>query len=88
MIEQILVVSLIVIAIWYTMLDGEIFGRLGNWFVVNLPAWAHNPAFDCPVCMVPWYGTVICLLLGYPWWTIFPAMGLNVIIVKIWRPDE
>lgn len=88
MLEQTIIVSLIVFAIWYTMQEGEIFGKLGIWLHNNLPSWAHDPVFACPVCQVPYYGTVIALILGYEWWVIFPAMGLNVVIIKLWPKDD
>ncbi len=88
MIEHIAIISLIVLAIWYTMQDGEIFGRLGNWLSITAPSWIQNPLYDCPVCMVPYYGAVVCLILGWPVWLVIPAMGLNVIIVKVWRHDD
>lgn len=87
------VISFIVMAIWFSMQEGEIFGKLGAWMYNALPAWMHKPLFDCPICMTPWYGTAIYALLpgpfvvSYWWWAVLAAMGLNVIIVKLW-PDK
>lgn len=90
-----LIIALIVLSIHYTMLDGEIFGKLGNWFAKHLPEKIHPSVFECNVCMTPWYGTPLYLLLfqkgDAPWWYIFPtllvAMGINVVINK-WAPKE
>lgn len=85
MIEHILIISLIVFAIHYTMLDGEIFGILQQIPLGKLA----DPIRDCPVCMVPWYGAIICLLLGwYDWPLVLPAaLGLNAVITRL-QPDK
>lgn len=92
MIERVLIVSFSVFAIWYTMLEGEIFGALGKWFNKHLPIKLHSPVYECPVCMIPYYGTAIYWIVwGNSWqeWfiTCVPAMGLNAIIVRLW-PDK
>lgn len=87
MIEKIIIISLIVTGIWYTLQEGEIFGRIGNWLHTRLPSWALNPVVECVVCMAPWYGAVICLIMGWPLWLVIPAMGLNVIIDKFLADD-
>lgn len=89
---NIFVISFIVFAIWYSMLDGEIFGGLRRLFV-SLPDKLHNPVYDCPVCMVPWYGSAIYWLaygVSVRDWllTVIPAMGLNAVIVRLWPKDE
>ena len=91
--KEIFIISLIVFAIWYTMLEGEIFGKVGAWFSRTLPGWAHSPVYECPVCMAPYYGTLIYwLAFGYgvkDWLlTVIPAMGLNVVITRLWPKDE
>lgn len=84
--------SFIVFAIWYTMQDGEIFGALGHLFS-RLPQVFHNPLYDCPVCMTPWYGTPIAIFLFHVYdpiqiiLIVIPAMGLNAIILKL-APDK
>lgn len=84
--------SFIIFAIWYTMQDGEIFGALGNLFS-KLPVVFHNPLYDCPVCMVPWYGLPITIFLFHVYdplqiiLIIIPAMGLNVVLLKL-APDK
>lgn len=89
MITHILVISFIVFAIWYSMLEGEIFGWLGKILFRILPSWLHDPAFDCPVCQVPYYGSLIYYIFFFTgsWqdWvlTVIGAMGLNVVILKL-----
>jgi len=92
MLEKIIIISLLVFAIWYTMQPGEIFGRLARWLESHLPYQLHNPVFDCPVCQVPWYGTgLYWLIWGTSWqqWpvVVFGAMGLNVILTRLF-PDK
>ena len=92
MIEKIIIISLLVWAIWYTMRPGEIFGQLGDWFDKHLPAWLKSPVFDCPVCMCWWYGTALYWLIWANDWKewitcVIAAMGLNVILTKLF-PDK
>lgn len=89
---HILQLSFIIFAVWYTMQDGEIFGVLGNLFS-RLPVVFHNPLYDCPVCMTPWYGTPITIFIFHVYdplqiiLIVIPAMGLNAIILKL-APDK
>ena len=89
MITHILVISLCVFSIWYVLQEGEIFGWLGNILSRILPAWLHDPAFECPVCQVPYYGSAIYYIFFFngSWqdWvlTVIGAMGLNVVILKL-----
>ena len=89
MITHILVISLCVFSIWYTLQPGEIFGWWGNILSRILPAWLHDPAFECPVCMTAWYGSAVYYLFFFSgsWqdWvlTVIGAMGLSVVILKL-----
>ena len=92
MIEKILIISLIVFAIHYTMLPGEVFGFIGDWFKKHLPAAFDNPLYACVICMAPWYGTLIYWLV----WhgdikecviVVIAAMGLNAVINQL-SPDK
>jgi hypothetical protein len=85
---QIIIVFLLVLSIWYTMQPGEIFGKLGLWLGVKLPANLHPPVFECNVCMTPWYGSVIYWLLFHndvaDWIvTVIAAMGMQVVLNKL-----
>lgn len=82
-----LIISLLVLSIWYTMQEGEIFGKLGHWFWAHTHKKLHPPLYECNVCMTPWYGSVIYLLWhGVTWeWPIvvITAMGLNILYNRI-----
>lgn len=91
MIAPILIIALLVLSIWYTMQEGEIFESLGLWFHRNTPEKIHPPLFECNVCMCPWYGSVLYVLIyGINWqWPIvvIGAMGVNIVINK-WSNNE
>lgn len=92
MLEQIFIVSFIVMAIWATMWEGMIFGFIRKWLQV-LPEKLQMPIFDCPICMSIWYGEIA-------YWIIWgnsikesiivaiSSMGLNAIFVKMFREDD
>jgi hypothetical protein len=88
MIEKIFVISFLVFAINYAMKDGEIFGFVGFRLSRILHHKLHNPAFDCVICMAPWYGTIIYWLVwaeGCLEWVVvvIAAMGLNAVIINL-----
>lgn len=91
MLERATIIAMLVLSIWYTMKEGEIFEVLGNWFEHNLPSVVHQPVFACPVCMSPWYGSLLYILLwGVSWqWpvVVICTMGINVSINKL-SPDK
>lgn len=91
MIEKIFIVSFIVCGIWACFWESMIFGSFrrigGKW-----PEWLQAPIFDCPVCMAPYYGTIIYwVALGNDWkeWiiVILSSLGLNAIFIKLFPPD-
>lgn len=87
MIEQALIISLLVLSVHFTMQEGEIFGSVGKFFEKHLPWQIHSPVFDCNVCMTPWYGSLIYVLIwGVSWqWpvVVIAAMGLNILYNRI-----
>lgn len=92
MIEQSIIIALIVLSIWYTMQEGEIFEVLGIFFYDKFPKSIHPALFECNVCMTFWYGSgLYWLIWGYNWqqWLIVVvvAMGFNIVINK-WSHDE
>lgn len=91
MIEKIFIISFIVMLIWHAYGEDEIFEWLANWFASWVPEKLHKPVFACSVCMAPWYGTIIYLILWGPDWLLIPTVlasaGLNAIIVRLW-PDK
>jgi len=95
MLEQSSIIALLVLSIWYTYQEDEIFGFVQRW-----SHWkAASALFDCNVCMSPWYGSVLYWLI--PWqrlnlpdhyWVswlivIIAAMGINAAINKL-SPDK
>jgi hypothetical protein len=98
MLEKSLIIALLVLSIWYTMSEGEIFEGLGKFFEKHLPKAIHPAVFGCNVCMTPWYGTLLYWLI--PWqklgltvsnWLEWPvviigSMGINIVINK-WSPE-
>jgi hypothetical protein len=92
MISQALIIALLVLSIWYTMQEGEIFGGLGRWLERNTPTKIHPALFECNVCMCPWYGSVLYILIyginiGWPL-VVIGAMGLNIVINKLSNNDD
>jgi hypothetical protein len=149
---QIIIISLLVFAIHYTMLPGEIFGFVEKWwsglekkisscastFNSEAKRWGSmhafgfrektetetvteayykkcelkaikklflldkisQPLFRCPVCMAPWYGTILYWLIPWPrlWlpaydWVhwliiIICTLGLNSIVVRFFKEDD
>mgnify|MGYP003542356204 CR=1 FL=1 len=79
-IQQSLVISLCVIAIWATMWEGMIFDFISKWGEDYLFENEQKIAFSCPICMCPYYGSVIYLAAFVL--TIISAMGVNAILVK------
>lgn len=97
MIEKVIIISLIVFAIHYVMMEGEIFGFLGDWLAKVLPDRLHNPVFECVVCMAGIYGIMLYWLIwagSVKEWLVVnvAAIGLNSILVKfdvmVEEPEE
>lgn len=86
MIEQSLFIALSVLAIWATMWDVMIFGFIRRYCETYYPEKICMVIFDCPVCMTPWYGSVIYFfkygVTEDMFWVILMAMGWNVLVVK------
>lgn len=71
--EKIIVISVIVFFLWFSMQDGNIFGKIRVWFGSVNPFW-KKPLFDCPACMTPWYGTIL-------YWVVYCDSVFEWIIV-------
>lgn len=73
--------------IWHAYGEDEIFEFVANWFN-KLPEKLHKPTYECSVCMAPWYGSIIYLVMwGWHWHlipTVLASAGLNAIIVRLW----
>lgn len=92
MFEQSLIIALLVLSIWYTMQEGEIFGGLGRWLETHTPAKIHPALFECNICMTAWYGSALYWLLygeSIRQWpvVVVVAMAINIVINK-WSPDK
>lgn len=92
MIEKIVITALIVLSIWYSMQEGEIFGFVTKWGEKHLPECWQQPVFACNVCMSPYYGTIIYVIVWRNSWlewivVVIGAMGVNAAINKL-APDK
>jgi len=88
MIGHALVISLTILFFYMTMTEGMIFHFLYKWFKTWLPEPLWKPVFSCPICMTPYYGTIIYLILyrisvldGI--FTVLTAGGLNCVFVYL-----
>lgn len=93
MLTQAFVIALSVLFIYTTMQEGMIFEKLGNFFKCKLPEILWKPVFDCPICMTPWYGTIIYFILFTFSWkdylgTIFTAAGIACVFVYFLRMTD
>lgn len=83
--QRAFIISLIVIAIWATMLPNMIFGKIRD---IKMPEWLADPLYDCPICSCPYYGSVAYWIIFHDtvmMWiiVILVAMGINTVFVKI-----
>lgn len=91
MLEHSLIIALLVLSIWYTLQEGEIFGGIGNWIYRTFPKKMHPPLFECNVCCTPWYGSLLYILIygvNIQWpIVVIAAMGIQVVVNKL-SPDK
>jgi hypothetical protein len=87
MIEHIFIILFLVMLIWHSYGENEIFEWLAN-ILKRFPEKMHKPLLDCSVCMSPWYGTLIGIgLWGWHWHRIVEAIaagGVAAIVVRLW----
>lgn len=87
----------IVLCIWYTFQEDEIFESFGYWVDdhVKNEKW-RQPIYACNVCMTPWYGSVVYWLLAVfvfngniiEWiLSVLCAMAFNIVLNKL-EPKE
>jgi hypothetical protein len=88
------IIALLVLSIWYTFQDDEIFGFVSYYGEKHIPEKLQQPVFACNVCMTPWWGSAIYWVLPWhhPHWawyvvTVITAMGINAAINKL-APDK
>lgn len=93
MLQWIVIISLTVLFLHATTWEGMIFDKVSVW-AFNLPAFIKNPLFDCPICMAPWYGSIILAIADLTnslpslnWFKciliLFASAGLNVLLINI-----
>lgn len=98
MLEKAFIISFIVMFIWATLLKGMIFGFVRAYLETRISEYWQQPIFDCPVCMVPYYGSVAYWLLVWSakwngdWieWivVVFAAAGINQVFLKLFPHDN
>lgn len=88
MIENAFIISLIVLFIHFTSFKGHIFSGIKKIIKPQGKYGIYKAIYGCPVCMSPWYGTVIYFLFinkGVADYllTIGAACGIAVIYVVL-----
>jgi hypothetical protein len=86
MIENSLIIALIILFLHATTWDGHIFQKVRKWISEDFNI--SKPIYNCPICMTPWWGTLIYLIfIHYSFsdyiLTIGAASGLSVISVVL-----
>lgn len=93
MLETSLLVALVVLFLNVTTWEGMI----NEWVkrvTFNWPDYFKKPLFDCPICMAPWWGSLILIvgyqagaLPAYNWFEavciLFAAGGINAVLIYI-----
>jgi hypothetical protein len=80
------IIAMFINAVNVCFWEGHIFQKAGDYMEANHPT-LWKPIAGCIVCMTPWWGAVIVLLMGWPVLSVPVAMGINVLIVR-WEPKE
>lgn len=86
MITNALIISLIVLAIHSFTWEGMIFEPIKK--IIKPEGMLYKPIYGCPICMTPWWGTLIYLIFIHlsiaDWFlTVGAATGLSVISVVL-----
>lgn len=95
MLEQAFIIALIVYFLKATTWKGMIFyGPKEK--LKNLPSFIRKPFFECPICMTPWWGTIVYLVAhfsGLPEFeeltavrlifTVLISSGINTVILLL-----
>ncbi len=84
MIENSLIIALIILFLHATTWDGHIFNGIRK--LIDEDKKISKPIYNCPICMTPWWGTLIYGLFFHIGWldwllTIGAAAGISVIFV-------
>lgn len=91
-----IIVAFVVLFLHATAWEGMIFGTIAE-KAFDWPEWIRKPLFECPICMAPWWGSLILVIFGlatgvwFSWWQwaviLFVAGGINTLIVLIKSND-
>jgi len=89
MIEQAVIISLVVTAVYACFQDGMIFSSfkhlmanfLDKKFGLKMSKIIQKPLWDCLVCMTFWWG-LPALIVGFKIGVVIIAMGISAIIDK------
>lgn len=81
-----LTISLIVLFLHACTWDGQIFAGIKN--IIKPEGRIYKPIYGCPICMTPWYGTLIYWLFFAITWqdwllSVGTAAGFSVLWVLI-----
>lgn len=92
MLEASFTISLVVMFIHACTWEGMILSFVPE-LLWNAPGWLKKILFDCPICMAPWWGSLILLFIGvftgeFPHWIewvleLMIAGGMNVVFSSI-----
>lgn len=85
-IQLAVIISLIVLFIHSCTWDGMIFSKIKDY--IKPEGNLYKPIYGCPICMTPWWGTLIYVLfihVSFVHWlfVIGAASGLSVISVVL-----
>ncbi len=87
MLPKIFITAFIVMAIYASMAEGMIFGKVRVWFASVTEFW-QKPLFACYICMTFWYGSAFYWVAWHKSWqewaaTVVGAMGVNAVFYLI-----
>src|SRR5687767_9357574 len=96
MLTNIVILSLIIYFVKASTWPGMILEKVGVWVEDTLGEYWSKPVIGCPVCMGPWWGTVLYLLAHFLEiqgfediraqtiiFTVFSVAGLNTVILML-----
>jgi hypothetical protein len=86
MAERALIIAMIVLFLHACSWRGMIFSGIKK--IIEPKGHLYKPLYGCPICMTPWYGTIIYLLffhisLADGVLTVAAASGFNVLSVLL-----
>lgn len=85
-------IALVVLLIWQTFREGHIFEFWSRW-LSDLPEKLQKPLHSCPICMTPWYGSILWVLFADNNFILYAmsilcAAGINVIIAHHFLKED